>query len=121
MATVIPIVVKSVQGAQSIATATWTMGSADTGIEVALSDLADKSVQAAGDFGGATVTVEGSNDGTNYATLKDPAGNPATFTAAGIKQIQEFTLYVRVTTAGGTDSALTVTLAGRKATPLNWS
>jgi hypothetical protein len=121
MATVIPVIRRAVQGAQSVASATWTMAGADTGIAAELTDLADRSVQVSGTFGGATVAIEGSHDGTNWVGLRDQAGVVLTFTAAGIKQIMEFSLFIRAVTSGGTGSAISVIVAGRKATPLSWS
>lgn len=71
----------------------------------------DRSFQIAGSFFGATVTCEGSNDGTNYATLKDVFGNDVSFTAAGIKQVLEATYYVRAKVAGGDSGGTTALIA----------
>jgi len=71
-----------------------------------------RSVQITGTFGaGGTCVIEGSNDGTNYATLADPQGNALSFTAAGIEAILENTKYIRPrVTAGDGTTSLTVTL-----------
>jgi hypothetical protein len=121
MATINPIVNKAVQGANSVVTASWTMGGADTGVQVALTDWYDRSIQIAGTFGGATVTIQGSNDGVNWSTMRDPASVALTFTAADIKQLLEMALYIRPITTGGTGSALVVTMAGRQLIPMSWS
>lgn len=116
-----PTVNRAVQGAQSVALAQWALGIADTGNPVTLTDGADRSIQVEGTFGGATVTVQGSNDGTNWETLRDPLGNLLTFTAAGLKAILEMTIYTRVISAGGTGTAITATLATRAMFPKSWS
>jgi hypothetical protein len=69
-------------------------------------------VQLAGTAGaGLNVVVEGSNDGTNWATLKDPFANPIAFTTAGISQIVEISRYIRPRVAGGDGTTnVTVTL-----------
>lgn len=92
--------------------ATWTaMGNADTGTSVPISSASDRSVQVEGTFGGATVTIQGSNDGTNYQTLTDPQGNALTWTSANrLEQIEEITRYVRAITSGGTGTSVTVTM-----------
>jgi hypothetical protein len=90
------------------------LGDADTGEAVEVANFADRSIQVAGTFGSATVTVQGSNDGTNWATLNDPQGNALAVTSAKIEQILELTRYLRVTTSGGTGTDLDVTLLCRR-------
>lgn len=86
------------------------MGIADTGTAVPMSGGADRSIQFAGTFGGATVVFEGSNDGTNYITLTDPQGNPISKSAAAIEAVSELTRYVRCSTSGGSGTAINATL-----------
>ncbi len=75
----------------------------------------DKCVQLTGTFTATTMLIEGSNDGTNYATLTDPQGNPLSFTAAGIEQILENPRYVRPrASASGGSTDVTVTIVARK-------
>lgn len=57
-------------------------------------DFPEKTVQVTGTFGG-TLTMQGSNDGTNFFTLTDVLGNNVAFTAAGAKKIHETPRYVR--------------------------
>lgn len=92
--------------------ATWTaMGNADTGTSVPMSSASDRSVQVEGTFGSATVTIQGSNDGTNWQTLTDPQGTALTWTSANrIEQIEEITRYVRPITAGGTGTNINVNI-----------
>lgn len=90
--------------------ASWALGNADTGVAVTLSDAADRSVQIEGTFGAATITIQGSNDGSNWQSLTDPQGNAIARTTAGLKAITELTRYVRAISSGGTGTAITVTL-----------
>lgn len=121
MAIINPTVKRALQGAQSLMSAAWTLGDADTAIEVSFPDYADKSVQVEGTFGAATVVLEGSNDGTNWHTLRDPTGAALSFTTAGLKAVMETTLHVRPKSTGGTASSVTVTLLGRMGQPRAWS
>lgn len=91
---------------------TWTpltTTNAD-GNSLTAEQYADKSVQVTGTPGvGGSVSLQGSNDGTNWATLTDPQGNALTFTAVGIKMVAEATRYIRpLVTAGDGTTSLTV-------------
>ena len=91
----------------------WTsIDSDDDGNAYENASFTDRSVQVSGTFGAAgSVSIRGSNDGTNYAVLTDPQGNALDFTAAKIEQISEATRYVKpVATAGDGTTDLTVTL-----------
>lgn len=81
-------------------------GEGTTGQAIDCGNFADKSVQVTGTFGGATVTIQGSNIVTSptYATLNDPTGSAITFTSAGIKGILENTYWVRPIISSVTDS-----------------
>lgn len=61
----------------------------------------DKSVQVSGVFGGASVVLQGTNDGANWFSLTDAQGNALTFTAAGLKLVAEATWKVRPVVTGG--------------------
>lgn len=81
---------------------TWTsVATGDTGAPIQAPAFSDRSVQVSGTFGGATCTIEGSNDGVTYFTLTDPAGAPATFAVAGLKQLLQITRYIRPSVAAG--------------------
>ena len=69
----------------------------DTGAPFLCPHYADKSIQVVGTFGGATVTIQGSNmiDSPTYATLNDATGTALTITSACIKQILENTYWIR--------------------------
>lgn len=84
----------------------WTgLLNGDDGTPVEMPGSADRSIQFLGTFGaGGTIVLEGSNDGTNYATLTDPQGNAISKTAAAIEAVLELTRFVRprVTAGDGT-------------------
>lgn len=96
---------------------TWTPltnanvdGSAITGHE-----YGDRTVQVTGTFNGATAVMQGSNDGSTWASMTDPQGNALSFAAAGLEQVMETPRYTRVLTSGGGGSqSLTVTLFCRR-------
>src|SRR3990172_5842911 len=52
-------------------------------------DYPDRTVQILGTIDTATVLFEGSLDGTNWATLTDPQGNPLSKTGVAIEGVQE--------------------------------
>ena len=76
---------------------------ADTGSGIELSSHADRSFHAVGTFGsGGTVDIQGSNDGTNWALLKDPFGNDLQLNAsAPLAALTEATRYVRPLISAG--------------------
>lgn len=81
------------------------LANGDTGAPIDYTAFPDRSVQIVGTFGvGGSVTIEGSNDGTNFVALTDPQGNAITKTAAGLEAIAELPRYIRpnVTAGDGT-------------------
>lgn len=95
--------------------ATWTgMAAGDTCTPVGppYADYSDRSVQMEGSFGG-TVTLQGSNDGTNYQSVTDPQGNAIAKSAAALEAISEATLWIRPS-PGASVAATTVTLVMRR-------
>jgi len=95
-------------------------GDSGSAIDEKWAQWADRSVQITGTFGaGGTILVEGSNDGTNYATLNNAQGSALSLTAAAIKQIAEMTRTTRPrVSAGDGTTALTVTLFMRRINPM---
>ncbi len=95
------------------------MGNADTGAPLDPDGggiaFADKTVQiVATAYGGATIVIQGSNDGTNWFTLTNPNNDNLSFTTGDqLEAILENPLYIRPSTSGGTGTDITVTLAGR--------
>jgi hypothetical protein len=94
-----------------------TNSGSDVGSALELPGWADRSVQITGTFGtGGTCLIEGSNDGTNYATLNNLQGSALSLTAAGIKGVAEITRYIRPRiSAGDGTTSLTITILARKA------
>lgn len=93
---------------------TWVLASGETGAGVEMGNLADRSAQVAGTFGGASVGIQGSLDGTNWASLTDPQGNALTFSGAKIETVVEMTRYLRPVVTGGDETTdLTVTVMFR--------
>ena len=96
---------------------TWpAMAVGDIGQPVTLVGYSDRSVQVAGTFGAAgSVTLQGSNDGVNYAPLSNPQGTVLTATAAKIQAVSELTRNFRPTvTAGDGTTSLTITALFRR-------
>lgn len=87
---------------------------------IQFSQWADRCVQVTGTWGaGGSISVEGSNDGSNWATLNNAQGTAATLTANGIKQIVEVPRYARVrVTAGDGTTNLVASFVLRRAQPI---
>ena len=95
----------------------WTpLLNGDSGAPFSMSGYADRSAQIVGTFGaGGTVLLEGSNDGTNYATLNDPQGVAISKTATGIFEISQIVKFIRPrVSAGDGTTSITVTLLARR-------
>lgn len=76
--------------------------------------FADKTVQIEGAFDSATVVIQGSNDGTNWFTLTNPAGADISTGVDTLEAILENPIYIRPSTSGGLGSAvINVILSGR--------
>lgn len=73
----------------------------DDGQPLGNSQYTDRSVQVVGIFGGATLRVEGSNNGDDWAVLTDPQGNDLNFIAAKLELVSEATKYIRPLVIGG--------------------
>ncbi|MEM9107583.1 MAG: hypothetical protein AAGC96_18200 [Pseudomonadota bacterium] len=70
------------------------------------------SMQATGNFGGGTLTVEVSNDGTNFFPLSTLEGSPApTLTSDGLVEMSTGARYIRPSLAGGSGGSVTAILA----------
>ena len=95
----------------------WNLGDADDGARFESPGWADRSIAFTGAFGGATVVLEGSNDGTNYFTLTDPQGNAITTLVALLEAISENTRFIRPRSSGGVASAIVATLFARRNGP----
>lgn len=89
---------------------TWpAMATGDTGAPLSGPGFTDASYQVGGTFGGATIVIEGSNDGTNYITLTDPFNVALSFTAAALTQVLPICLWIRPRVSGGAGVVINVT------------
>ena len=116
MATVTPVTTFPFETSLDVAVTTWSsMAASDDGQAVRLAVYSDRSIQVTGTFGGATVTIGGSNDGVTYFALTDTGGSQLVLTEAALKQIVELPVFIkpRITGGDGTTS-VNVILAGRR-------
>lgn len=71
------------------------------------------SVQIDGTFGGATVKLQASNDGTTFFDLSDVEGTAISATAAAIFEFGTSAIYVKPDVSGGTADAVDIILVLR--------
>lgn len=67
-------------------------------------------VQVTGTFNSETLTLQGSNDGTNWFPLTDPQGNNIALTSDKLEVIEEYPRYIRPSFSGTTGGDLDVLL-----------
>jgi len=93
-------------------------GSNNVGVATKMLGFADRCVEVRGTFDGSIVVIEGSNGGSAYYTLTNPAGSALSFTAAGLKQVVERPQFVRPNvTNNGNNAAIVVDLVMCRANP----
>jgi hypothetical protein len=114
MATITPVSSQS----KDVSLTTWTgVSTADTATAIGPMNRGvgakRASVTFTGTFGGATVVLQGSNDGTNWGTLTDLAGNEISVTAAAVREFSSSCLYIRPSSSGGAGDNVDVVLAQR--------
>lgn len=118
MATRTPFITYGPNGQRNGVLIVWSgLLNGDTGAPFEHADYGDKTVQIQGTAGaGLSVTLQGSNDGTNWVALTDPQGNAVTKTAVGaLEVVAENPRYIRPNvTAGDGTTDLTVTVFGRR-------
>jgi hypothetical protein len=113
MATIIPTTVEEQIRAAAYRWTDYSTADTSTPIKVQNMQGLAGSVQVTGTFGGATIAIQVSNDGSNYATLKDSAGIDISLTAAGMSEFSTAALYLKPTSSGGTSDNVTVTVVLR--------
>lgn len=93
----------------------WTpVTESDTCTAVDDPGSADVSVQfAGGSFGGGSCALQGSNDGTNYVTLKAIDGTDIDPTAAGFFTLRDNVRYIKPGVPSGTSVSLTITVLSK--------
>lgn len=116
MATIAPVTTFPFETSSDVAVTTWdAMAAGDDGEPVRLAVYSDRAIQVAGTFGGASVTIGGSNDGVTYHALTDAQGNALTLTAGALKAVIELPIYLKPRVFGGDGTtALKVVMSGRK-------
>ena len=78
---------------------------ADTGVAITLPAHSDRSVHVVGTFStGGTLSIQGSNDGTNFKILDDFQGNALTFTSTDLENISQACYYIRPFVSAGDGS-----------------
>lgn len=97
MATVTPTTKRDIGAADDTQRlVSWALTTANNdGAPTENPTFSDRTFVATGTFGGATLTIEGSNDGANWVALKDVNGSAATLTANGFMHIQAAPLFMR--------------------------
>lgn len=120
MATIIPTVTDvSRRGDGSVFQVIWAaVTEADTCRAVSYPQYADKTVQVAGTFGGTSVAVNGSIDGTNYVAMTDQGGTTIALTSAGMKQVLQNALLIQPELTGGSSTEVTISMLFRLSNPL---
>lgn len=122
MPTITPTVSRDVGDRDgSVVTWTWTLTTANAdGAVLEWPEWADRTFTATGTWGGATLSIQGSGDGTNWVTLNKVAGGTAaTATADAAMAIIEVPRYVRPNlTVAGAGATVTVILTARRANPM---
>lgn len=115
MATIAPTLEDvSQRGDGSVIRVTWTpVTEADTCRAVQLPQHADRVVQVAGTFGGTSVAVQGTIDGTNFISLTDQANTTVAITSAGLKIVLQNAYQVKPVLTGGTSVSLTISMLCR--------
>lgn len=109
--------VKTEYPQRGIAVTTWAgVANGEQGLACSCTRWSDKTVQISGTFGaGGSVSIEGSNDGTNWAVTHDAQGNANTYTGDVIEFIAENPLLIRPNvTAGDGTTTLKVVIVGNK-------
>lgn len=86
----------------------------DNGDLIDYTNYINKTFQVFGTFGGASVTIQGSNDGVNWATLNDATGVALVLTSTKlIRRTDDVPRYVRpLVTAGDGTTNLNVVCVG---------
>lgn len=94
---------------------TWSgLLQGDNGDGIDYTHYLNKTFQVFGTFGGASITVQGSNDGTNWAALSDGQGATLSLTSSKpLRRSDDIPMFVRPVVSGGDGTtSLTVVCIG---------
>jgi hypothetical protein len=108
MATVTPVLNTTVVGVPRLIWEALATGDTVTPFVVTQQYGLAASVQVVGTFGGATVSLEVSNDGTNWVIAKDLQGEDITLTDTGYFEFSLSAAYIRPAISGGTSDDVDV-------------
>jgi hypothetical protein len=116
MATITPTVTYNPQGCQNSVLVTWAnLANGDVGAPFMGLEYTDRTVQVSGNFGTTvTLTMQGSNDNSNWDSLTDPQANAIAKTAQGIEAILEAPIYIRPSAGGGSGGAINVLMVCKR-------
>lgn len=93
----------------------WTLAAGESGDAVYSPTLSDRTVQFSGVFGGATVGIQGTVDGTVWQPVTDPQGNAISKSVSSLEAISENCwAYKPVVTGGDGTTAIIITLMSRR-------
>ncbi len=116
MATVSPAFDFVAAQAAKVPRVTWTdivTGDTLTAFPVAAQAAVAGAVQFGGTFGGATIGLQVSNDGTTFFDMKDLGGTVITATANALFEFTTAAMYIRPVITGGAANAVDVTVVLR--------
>jgi hypothetical protein len=88
------------------------LANGDVGEQIILTRFNDRTVSIDGTFSGATVNIQGSNDGTNWYNMYDVFGNSIAATVGKLITLTEVPLYVRPSVSAGAGASITVIACG---------
>lgn len=91
---------------------TWTnVTENDSCQAVSMPDLTDRSAHVYGTFGGASVAIQGSNNGgASFVALHDPTSTAIAITSEAIKAILENSQLIVPVATGGTSQSLSIAI-----------
>lgn len=113
MATVNPQIEESTQGTLQFLWEAMATGDTFNSINVGGVQGSFGFVQVTGTFGSGTVLIQGSNDNTNWVTLKDSTGSDLSFASAGGADFVTAAKHIRAFTSGGTSDDVDVRIVFR--------
>src|ERR1700755_496650 len=102
MATITPTVAAVGRGDMSTIVVTWaSITNADTCQAVSYPEYADRSIHVSGTFSGATVQIQGSNNGAaSFAVLSDPTETAISITTESIRTVLDNTAFIQPSVSG---------------------
>jgi hypothetical protein len=110
MATVSPAVNLSISDAPRYIWEALATGDTINALKLSGAGARRAAVQIFGTFGGATIKIQTSNDGTNFYDIKDIHNTAVSTTSAAIFEITSAALYIKPVISGGTSDDVDVIL-----------